>query len=234
MGKIQDRASRLANKTFTGGPPDQFERVGRMQLAVCVEEGLEPQHRFLDIGCGALRAGYWIMHFLNAGCYFGLEPNREMVEAGIEHILDEGQVEEKLPVFTHNSEFDFGAFDEVFDVMLARSIWTHASKQQISQMLAGFRQYSQPTAFFLASYIPAGSRKRRALPFATGKHKDYRGDSWVGISHDDDQPGIVAHSLDWIQEVCDSHSLVVRELDRYEANGQRWLRVTHQALEVGS
>ena len=147
VGTLQNRAQALSAEAFTGGPADQFEQIGRMQLVTLIEEGLEPQHRVLDIGCGALRAGYWLMHFLNPSCYYGIEPNERMLKAGITHILDDGQLEVAAPTFDHNDRFDLGVYGVDFDVVLARSIWTHASKPQIQTMLDGFAANSTTTAF---------------------------------------------------------------------------------------
>jgi hypothetical protein len=96
-----------------------------------LKEGLYPESKVLDIGCGCLRVGYWLIHFLNPRCYFGMEPNRRMLEAGIEKILEPGLIDLKRPRFDCNADFDFSVFGERFDFFVARSIWTHASKTQI-------------------------------------------------------------------------------------------------------
>ena len=53
---------------FSGGPPQLFESAGRLQLATLVREGLYPYSRLLDVGCGCLRAGYWLIRLLDPGC----------------------------------------------------------------------------------------------------------------------------------------------------------------------
>jgi hypothetical protein len=44
--------------------------------------------KVLDLGCGCLRGGYWLIHLLEPGCYCGIEPNQVMLAAGIEHLLE--------------------------------------------------------------------------------------------------------------------------------------------------
>ena len=61
----------------------------------------------LDIGCGCLRGGYWLIHFLGKGCYFGIEPNKEMLEAGTRILLEPELEDLKKPKFDFNSNFDF-------------------------------------------------------------------------------------------------------------------------------
>jgi hypothetical protein len=44
---------------FVGVPRDTFEISGRAQMVRLLENGLVPESRVLDIGCGVLRLGYW-------------------------------------------------------------------------------------------------------------------------------------------------------------------------------
>src|SRR5580704_2629944 len=140
---------------FSGGPPHLFESAGRLQLATLVREGLYPYSRLLDVGCGCLRAGYWLIRLLDPGCYYGIEPNTKMLQAGIEQVIGPELHAAKRPSFDTNDRFDFSVFGVQFDVFLARSIWSHAAKSQIQTMLDGFVKHSSLDAFFRASYYPA-------------------------------------------------------------------------------
>lgn len=207
---LQERAEAL--KVFSGGRIEDFEAAGRLQLVTLLEEGLTPQSNLLDVGCGCLRAGWWLMHFLEPDRYFGIEPNDRMLQAGIEDIAGRDLLETKRPKFAGNDDFDLSVFGQRFDYVLARSIWTHASKEQIAAMLDSFAAGGHGR--LLASYLPA---KRR---------DDYRGSRWVGRSHESDDPGLVAHRLTWIEEACTERSLQVEELRGRMMNRQRWLRIT--------
>ena len=212
---LQDRAERLADVTFTGGPVKDFEAVGRLQLITLLREGLYPASKVVDIGCGCLRGGYWLIHFLDKGAYCGIEPNAQMLEAGIHGILEPTLLEEKCPRFDTNSTFDTSVFGERFDFFLARSVWTHASKRQIAATLDAFCRDSTHTGVFLTSYL-------RADKF---RHRDYRGDQWVGRSHESDTSGLVYHDFHWIEGECRSRKLVVGELETDVFNNQTWLKI---------
>src|SRR5207248_1139297 len=114
-----------------------------------------PSSRVLDVGCGALRLGYWLMRFLDSSHYFGIEVQREMLNLGLEELIEPQVIERASARFSHNEDFDFSVFGETFDFVYARSIWTHASKNQIRAMLASFAASTSPEAVFLASYYPA-------------------------------------------------------------------------------
>jgi len=213
---LQQKAEQLSKTVFLGGPVKDFEAVGRLQFIMLLREGLYPDSKVVDIGCGCLRGGYWLIHFLNKDCYCGIEPNKKMLEEGIKTFLEDDVRCSKNPRFSYNSDFDFSVFHEKFDFFMARSIWTHASKQQIEKMLDGFCQHSSDNGIFLTSYL-------RASFF---KHKEYWGDTWVGRSDTSDKPGVVCHSFKWVSEVCKKRNLQIVELKEGIYNNQIWLKIT--------
>ncbi len=216
MLTLQQKAEQLARHMFVGGPVKDFERVGRLQLMLLLDEGLYPHSTVLDLGCGCLRGGYWLIHFLDPDRYCGIEPNVAMLEAGVTHLLEPAVLQTKRPRFDHNVDFDAAVFGERFDFVVARSIWTHASKGQIEQMLDAFVRTGAEQAVFLTSYLPA----------QWGLLPDYRGSRWVGRSHTSQRPGLVFHRRAWVWAQCQRRGLGVRELRGWRANGQRWLKIT--------
>jgi SAM-dependent methyltransferase len=90
------------NPEFLGGPPELFERAGRESLVVLLENGLTADSTVLDIGCGALRSGRWIIPLLEAEHYCGIEPQREMVERGLREFVADDIVRVKKPRFEFN------------------------------------------------------------------------------------------------------------------------------------
>ena len=207
---LQARAERLADQTFLGGRPEVFEAMGRLQLITLLQCGLYPHSRVLDLGCGCLRGGYWILSFLEPDCYFGIEPNVDMLEVGRREIVGPELLESKRPRFLCNDQFDPSEFGVRFDFIMARSIWTHASRQQIAQMLDAFVTYGAEDAVFLTSFLPA----------ARG-HEDQHAD-WIGRSHKTDQPGTRRHDRDWIERECRQRKIELRELSS-PLERQKWL-----------
>ncbi len=212
---LQEKAEIMSSHIFTGGPVDQFEIVGRQQFCLLINEGLNPDSLILDVGCGALRGGYWLIHFLRPKHYHGIEPNRTMLETALDNLFEPIIIKEKLPQFDYNFEFDFSVFGKKFNFFLARSIWTHASKLQIKNMLDGFNENSVDGAVFLTSYLSA------SWPF----YRDYNGSEWVGLSHDSNSRGLVRHRFSWIQAQCETRHLSVQELNYGIFNKQRWLQI---------
>jgi SAM-dependent methyltransferase len=205
------------NEDFLGGPAELFDVAGREQLIVLLEHGLLYTSRVLDIGCGCLRGGRWIMSVLEPGHYFGIEPQRAMVEKGLQRFVDPKIIEIKAPHFDYNDRFDFSVFGETFTHFMARSIWTHASKSQIETMLDGVVACGEANAILLASFRP---------PRMFGRNGDYKGDHWVGRSHTSEIGGMVTHSYRWIERACDRRGLRSHRLDRPPVGKQWWIAVS--------
>jgi hypothetical protein len=115
-----------------------------------------------------------------------------------------------------------------FDFVIARSIWTHASKRQILSMLDAFRDAGAPASKFLASFLPA--RPIGAAPGSKGKKafwiRDYEGDDWVGASHERKRGGLVGHRWSWVKQACGERGLQAEMIPGEKVNRQRWARIS--------
>ena len=215
--KLQQRAELAGAKGFLGVPVEGFARGGREQLIYLLAAGLEPWSKIVDIGCGLLRGGYWLIHFLDPDCYCGIEPHEGRLRIGMQTILEPETLEAKRPRFDVNPRFDTSVFGEKFDYFLAYSVWTHASKPHIRAMLDSFLRDSNEDGAFLASYLPADWR-----------HPDYERDSWFGTSHESDVPGCIHHSSRWIETECRRKGLAAQKLERDKTHGQSWLAIARR------
>ncbi len=212
--QLQKKFEALAGDQFFGVPAKDFAFAGREQRAYLINAGLKRDSKVLDIGCGVLRAGYWLIHYLDPGCYCGIEPHRGRLELGMHSILEPETLQSRKPRFDSNANFDTSVFGEKFDFFLAYSIWTHASKRQIETMLNGFVRDASDRAAFLLTYQPSGWR-----------YPDYNGDHWVGTSHECEVAGTIAHSFGWIKQQCRMRGLSLRKLKRDKAHRHRWLEI---------
>jgi hypothetical protein len=212
---LLDRAEKVDKQgVFLGAPllPTNRYLDGYLSLLVMQYTGLASQHQVLEIGCGSLRSGYWIINYLNSQKYWGIEPNIPMLKAGIHNILTRKEII-KNPQFGHNDDFKFDGFGIKFDYVLACSIWSHAAKWQIEMMLDQFIQNTVPTGKFLTSYIPT-----------LIEEYDYLGDEWVGKSHKSTIKGVVAHKPEWVLDVCHKKQLTVNPMPhKFTFGNQVWL-----------
>jgi len=214
--EVQRRADRAANDgLFLGGPRRTFAQSGVRQLRALLSEGMTPQSTVADVGCGALRGGYWLIHHFDAGRYCGVEPSETFLQTGLDYIL-EGQVRrEKQPRFEVRSDFDLSAFGETFDFVLAAGVLNHAAKGQIDALFASFAEVAAEGGVLLAQYKQAG------------RGRDYQGRWWVGRSHERDRPGYVRHLFERFVKLGERRELAVEHHDSLGgAGGPSWIRAT--------
>ena len=80
-----------------------------MQFSLLTALGLREDHSLPDIGCGSLRASRLFIVYLRPGRYFGLEPERWLIEEGIRQELGQEILSVKRPTFSHDREFTLSA-----------------------------------------------------------------------------------------------------------------------------
>ncbi len=87
--------------------------------------GLRQHHKLLDIGCGSLRVGRLFIPYLNSKCYFGIEPDRWLVEQAIAKEIGDSQLRIKEPecLFADSAKSWVGR--HYFDFAIAQSIFSH-------------------------------------------------------------------------------------------------------------
>jgi SAM-dependent methyltransferase len=140
------------HREFVGG---LWDTMGKFQLDYLVKQGLEPQHRFLDAGCGALRAGTVFVDYLSPGNYYGVDINESLIEAGYTlEMTDEQRA--KLPRSnlrcTDRFDVDFGVS---FDMAIAQSVFTHVSLNDIRLCLYRIAPQMRVGGRFFASFFEA-------------------------------------------------------------------------------
>jgi hypothetical protein len=141
----------------------------------------------------------WVIPLLDTDHYCGVEPNREMLNKGLERFVDPAILALKKPRFDNNDRFDMSVFGERFTHVILRSIWSHTAKSQMELSLDSFCEVAAPGAVMVASYNPV-------VPGTS----DYKGTEW--------EKGTVHHSFRWIRSVCKSRGLTVRPLARQPVN----------------
>lgn len=119
------------------GPENRYDLMAANQFNLMTSLGLRQSHRLLDVGCGCLRAGKLFIPYLKPGGYFGVDPNRWLIEQGIQDELGQDILQVKRPSFVYSETFDFSAFNTRFDYLLAQSILSHCGRSQVEALFRG-------------------------------------------------------------------------------------------------
>jgi len=149
----EEEIAKGTHRDFVSGSGGQWDEGGLGQLTFLRKQGLRPEHRFVDIGCGALRAGRHLVDHLDRGNYYGVDANLSLLQAGYDHELTDAQ-RQRLPVgnLRANDRFnvDFGVR---FDMAIAQSVFTHVSLNHMRLCLHRLARVMNPGGTFYASYF---------------------------------------------------------------------------------
>lgn len=148
-----DEIAAGAHRDFVGG---LWDELGALQLQFLCSRGLRPQHRFVDVGCGALRGGLHFVKYLDPGNYHGLDINPSLLEAGRSELRALG-LELQQPHLLQDDAFNVRRFGVAFDRGLALSVFTHLPFNAIVRCLKEVAAAMRPDGVFYASFFEAST-----------------------------------------------------------------------------
>lgn len=186
------------------GPPAKYDLISAMQFTLLTKHGLRENHKLLDIGCGSLRGGRLFIIYLLENSYFGVEPEKWLVDDGIYHELGKQIIKMKKPKFLYSTDFNFSQFHQKFDFAIAQSIFTHASIKQIRQCLLNLSKVTNDRFVFLASFIEGDV--------------NYEEDAWV-------YPECVTYKYDFLKSVIESYGFSCTKTADIHPNNHTWLLI---------
>jgi cyclopropane fatty-acyl-phospholipid synthase-like methyltransferase len=141
-----------AHREFVGG---KWDEIGALQFAFLKEQGLRPEHRMVDIGCGCLRGGVHFVPYLDKGHYCGIDLNASLIEAGKKELLKNPANHGKEPVLRVTDRFDLAQFGVKFDYALAVSVFTHLYANHVGRCLVEVKNALAAEGEFFATFFAA-------------------------------------------------------------------------------
>jgi SAM-dependent methyltransferase len=192
------------------GPPRQFDFMGATQFRLLTTLGLREHHSVLDFGCGSLRAGRLLIPYLLPGRYYGLEPNRWLIEDGISRQLGAELIELKRPIFLYNSDFSAAHFGVQFDFILAQSIFSHAGPDIVSVALSSFKRCLKTDGLALATFIQ---------PAQLGGAEESNAPGWL-------YPGCLSYNVETVIMLINNAGLSGRPIPWFHPR-QTWFVIAH-------
>jgi len=192
------------------GPPQDYDLVAAMSFGLLTCLGLRQHHAVLDVGCGSLRVGRLLIPYLNEGRYTGIEPNRWLVEEGIQRETGGDQVRVKRATFVYSSSPDALDATARFDFVLAQSIFSHAGLDQIDRWLGAMARHLNPDGAMVATFVEG--------------EQDYSGSGWV-------YPDCVTYRASTLTDLADQHGLQWRALD-WSHPRQSWILFARAGFDL--
>ncbi|HEU0273384.1 MAG TPA: class I SAM-dependent methyltransferase [Candidatus Udaeobacter sp.] len=136
------------------GPPEDYDLIAAMTFNLLTTLGLRQQHSLLDVGCGSLRIGRLLIPYLNCGKYFGVEPNKWLVDEGIKRELGQALLKIKRPTFFFSDSPEAITQTGVsFDFALAQSIFSHCGLNLIKNWLSAISRSLAQDGALIATFL---------------------------------------------------------------------------------
>jgi SAM-dependent methyltransferase len=130
-----------------------WEEIGRLQYDFLVRQGLRPEHYLLDVGCGSLRGGVHFIAYLEPGHYYGVDKNKELLDAGRLIELPRYGLVKRAPILVDLEDFDFAALGREFDYALAHSLFTHLPLNSIIRCVMNLERVLVPGGRFYTTFF---------------------------------------------------------------------------------
>lgn len=135
------------------GPPKDYDLVSAMVFNLLTSIGIRQHHRVLDIGCGSLRVGRLLIPYLNPGNYFGVEPNKWLVNDGIENEIGRDLLKIKKPSFSYHPSMEEYKKSLKIDYAIAQSIFSHCGKDLIRGWLSQASFHLKDDGALMATFL---------------------------------------------------------------------------------
>jgi len=137
------------------GVGGRWDVVGPLQFEFLIRQGMEPQDRLLDVGCGSLRGGVHAIAYLEPGHYFGIEKEASLLAAGREVELTRARLTDRNPHLHVSGTFDVDWIPAhiQFEYALAQSLLTHLRPGLISLCFEQVLPRLTPDGVFFATFF---------------------------------------------------------------------------------
>ncbi|GAG96485.1 unnamed protein product, partial [marine sediment metagenome] len=113
-----------------------------------------------------LRLGRFLIQYLDSGNYYGIEPDRKLMEEGVRNNHLAELIEAKKPNLRYADDCNMAYFGIQFDYIIAYSIFTHMPIEQIEMSLASVYDAMNRETIFLMTYFEG--KRDNALKDWTG------------------------------------------------------------------
>jgi SAM-dependent methyltransferase len=137
---VKNRHGWVGDVTLSGTKRD-------FQIAFLKNQGLQPEHRLLDLGCGTLRGGIPIIEYLNVEKYTGIDVRAEVLQEAMKELAETG-LAYKTPLLMHSNEVAVKLDGIKFDYIWAFSVLFHLSDSILRETISLVAEHLNPVGTF--------------------------------------------------------------------------------------
>lgn len=146
--------AKIGHRAYVGG---MWEEIGQLQFDFLVAQGLRPEHRLIDVACGALRLGVKAIPYLEPGHYLGIDKEAGLIKAGLEHELPPAVRASHQPQLLVDADFGFDKFGVQADFAMAQSLFSHFPPALIERCMDRLLPAMRPGGTFFATFFESAT-----------------------------------------------------------------------------
>lgn len=135
------------------GPPKDYDLISSMVFNILTCIGLRQNHKVLDIGCGSLRIGRLLIPYLNKGNYYGVEPNKWLVDDGIRNEIGKDLIRLKKPNLSYTDSLEEFKHPLNIDFAFAQSIFSHTGIDLFEVWLSDISRHLSNDGILLGTFL---------------------------------------------------------------------------------
>lgn len=178
------------------GPLGYWKELQSYQLNTLKKNGLKPEHKLLDLGCGPLQGGIAFINFLDQNNYYGIDIKQESLNAGINQVK-KYKLEKKSPSLSLSDSFGKKEFGNTkFDFIWASQILYYFDDEKLNSLMDWLSICLKENGKFLGDIIGA-----KHYEFKTKEH------NWF------------LHTTESLQNIANNFNLKVQNLGEIENFG---------------
>jgi len=145
-----------------------WDTMGALQLKLLQDNGLLPEHKVLDIGCGCLRAGVKIIPYLEPDHYYGIDARQPLLNVGFKRELTRIGMETRMNrenLYTSSVAEHVRLPENSIDFGLCIQVMTHYPLNFLRIMLENSAKYFKPGAKLYVSFFELAEGEPYAKPY---------------------------------------------------------------------
>ena len=131
-----------------------FDRLGRIELAILVEAGLRASDTLVDFGCGTGRLALHAVPFLRDGRYLGIDISETILRRAEQNVAAAHPDPGCGITWLHNTRRTFPLSDGSADVICAFSVFTHMEHEDAYRYLVDALRVVRLGGRFVFSALP--------------------------------------------------------------------------------
>lgn len=182
-----------------------FTDIGKRQIRRLKIHGLKPHHTVLDLGCGCLRGGRYIIEYLESGNYTGNDISPEILKEA-EEVIVRCNLSDKKPKLYQIFDNEFDNDDNKYDYIHAQSVLSHVPPEDMEVILKNIKKVMKKDTKFLTSFFLSTNGK----VYSSNQKRNFN------------------YPLDWMQDLCKRNGLKARRVedDSEDTGKQKLLEIT--------